>query len=262
MVSSLVFLAALFGVSEGRLRYGRRDLESSDKLHVLISLNNDPSTFTSSLAHSISYGAGLTRVNAVSAVVSKEDYNSLMDHPDVKSVELDEMLYPDSFGETFPYGIAMTQGVDPSMGTKAASTSDDSACSSPSSFKVAIIDSGLEVAHPDVTCRSIDDEDTNCVGMSFVEGGNEKWYAPQSTHGTHVYGTIGASRSNNQGVSGMLTDDNVCFLIGQVFGKDGGARTSTIMNAVEWAVNQGAKVINMSLGKCCWRLWCGKLSIF
>lgn len=46
----------------------------------------------------------------------------------------------------------------------------------------------------------------------------------------------------------MLTDENICLLIAQVFGPDESAKSSTVIEAVEWAVINGANVINMSLG--------------
>lgn len=46
----------------------------------------------------------------------------------------------------------------------------------------------------------------------------------------------------------MLPDSNVCFLIGQVFGSSGNAQTSSIIEAMEWAIESGAHVINLSLG--------------
>jgi serine protease len=68
-------------------------------------------------------------------------------------------------------------------------------------------------------------------------------------HGTHVAGTIGASGTNNEGIEGIVADNNICFLIARVFGESGdGAKMSDVFTAVEWLVNQGAKVVNMSLG--------------
>jgi len=46
----------------------------------------------------------------------------------------------------------------------------------------------------------------------------------------------------------LSDDDNVCYLIGQVFGSSGNTQTSTILEAVSWALENGADVINMSLG--------------
>jgi len=60
-------------------------------------------------------------------------------------------------------------------------------------------------------------------------------------------GIIGALQ-NQRGVVGMIPDGNVCFLIARVFDEKGGALFSTIMKAVQWAADEGASVINLSLG--------------
>lgn len=62
-------------------------------------------------------------------------------------------------------------------------------------------------------------------------------------------GTIGALGTNNEGIVGMVKDKKLCYLIARTFGdQDGSASFSAILQAVRWAVLEGAKVINMSLG--------------
>lgn len=62
-------------------------------------------------------------------------------------------------------------------------------------------------------------------------------------------GVIGARGDNGFGIQGILSDGNFCFLIGRVFGESGaGSKISSIFDAVEWMVEKGAHVINMSLG--------------
>jgi len=64
-----------------------------------------------------------------------------------------------------------------------------------------------------------------------------------------VFGTIGASGTNNEGVQGVIPDGNVCYIIARVFGESGiGSSMSDIFEAVGWMVEKGARVINMSLG--------------
>jgi serine protease len=80
----------------------------------------------------------------------------------------------------------------------------------------------------------------------------EPWYAPKNRgyHGTHVFGTIGGIGGNNEGVTSMVPDSGgICYLIARVFDDAGnGQFTSVIDAAIDWAINQGADVINMSLG--------------
>jgi subtilisin family serine protease len=64
-----------------------------------------------------------------------------------------------------------------------------------------------------------------------------------------VAGIIGASGKNNEGIQGVINDGNICFINARVFGEnDGGTRMSAIFEAIEWLVDEGAKVINLSLG--------------
>jgi serine protease len=105
--------------------------------------------------------------------------------------------------------------------------------------------------HPDIPCLPIDDENTNCVGAEFGLGlFDGLWHNPiKRYHGTHVAGVIGARGDNGFGVQGIIPDGNFCFLIGRVFGESGtGTKMSSIFAAVEWMVDHGANVINMSLG--------------
>jgi serine protease len=143
------------------------------------------------------------------------------------------------------YGVDFTQSdsdipSSPTMGD----------CSNPSTFKVAIVDSGYMKNHPDSPCFTDPDGKTNCIGYSFV---GDPWDAPVSHwHGTHVMGIIGSLGGSgpytNVGV--MPTRNDICYVFYRVFPEPwGGASWSTIFAAVDKAViDEGAKVINMSLG--------------
>jgi serine protease len=105
--------------------------------------------------------------------------------------------------------------------------------------------------HPDIPCLPLDSENTNCVGKEFgIDAGDGLWYNPiRRVHGTHVTGTIGANGLNNVGIQGIVNDGNLCFIIGRVFGESSeGTRISSIFDAIEWVADQGADVINLSLG--------------
>ena len=65
-------------------------------------------------------------------------------------------------------------------------------------------------------------------------------------HGTHVAGLIGAGRNNGVGIDGIA--DNVKLMILRVV-PDGDEYDKDIALAIRYAVNNGAKVINMSFGK-------------
>ena len=81
---------------------------------------------------------------------------------------------------------------------------------------------------------------------------NERYYGnnhvkgPDALHGTHVAGIIAAMRNNNIGINGIA--DNVRIMVVRAV-PDGDERDKDVANAIRYAVDNGAKVINMSFGK-------------
>jgi cell wall-associated protease len=76
--------------------------------------------------------------------------------------------------------------------------------------------------------------------------GNNDVKGPDATHGTHVAGIIGADRKNNIGIKGIA--DNVRIMSVRAV-PNGDERDKDIANAILYAVDNGAKIINMSFGK-------------
>jgi subtilisin family serine protease len=69
---------------------------------------------------------------------------------------------------------------------------------------------------------------------------------PDATHGTHVAGIIAAKRNNKIGMNGMA--ENVSIMVLRIV-PDGDERDKDIANAIRYAADNGAKIINMSFGK-------------
>lgn len=76
--------------------------------------------------------------------------------------------------------------------------------------------------------------------------GNNDVTGPDAMHGTHVAGIIGAVRNNNVGMDGVA--DNVRLMSVRAV-PDGDERDKDVANAIRYAVDNGATVINMSFGK-------------
>ncbi|WP_207536226.1 S8 family peptidase [Desertivirga arenae] len=76
--------------------------------------------------------------------------------------------------------------------------------------------------------------------------GNADITGPDALHGTHVAGIIAADRTNKLGIKGVA--DNV-RIMGVRTVPDGDERDKDVANAIRYAVDNGAKVINMSFGK-------------
>lgn len=76
--------------------------------------------------------------------------------------------------------------------------------------------------------------------------GNNDYEGPDALHGTHVAGIIGAVRDNKIGMDGVAP--NVQLMSVRAV-PDGDERDKDVANAIRYAVDNGAKVINMSFGK-------------
>ena len=76
--------------------------------------------------------------------------------------------------------------------------------------------------------------------------GNNDITGPDAEHGSHVAGIIGAVRNNNLGIKGVA--DNVKIMALRTV-PDGDERDKDVANSIRYAVDNGAKIINMSFGK-------------
>jgi subtilisin family serine protease len=102
--------------------------------------------------------------------------------------------------------------------------------------KVAVIDSGIDGTHPEFKGRVL-------KAKSFVGGSPFK---DEQGHGTFVAGEIAANPSNAVGIAGIAF--NAQLLIAKVVEDDGTVSLSGEVAAIRWAVANGARVINLSLG--------------
>lgn len=98
--------------------------------------------------------------------------------------------------------------------------------------------------NPDLDSRSV-------VGDNYANTnehlyGNNHYEGPEGSHGTHVAGIIAAVRTNNLGMKGIA--DNVRIMVVRVV-PNGDERDKDIANGIRYAVDNGAKIINMSFGK-------------
>lgn len=104
------------------------------------------------------------------------------------------------------------------------------------SIKVAVIDTGIYASHPDLSGQLL-------PGYNMSDSMSQPY--PED-HGTHVAGIIAAKKNN--GIGGYGINPNAKILPIDVFSRDVGATDYAIAEAILYAVKNGAKVINMSLG--------------
>ena len=76
--------------------------------------------------------------------------------------------------------------------------------------------------------------------------GNSDCKGPNSFHGTHVAGIIGASRKNGIGMDGVAADVQIMAIRAIPSGDE---RDKDVANAIRYAVDNGATILNMSFGK-------------
>jgi Subtilase family len=102
--------------------------------------------------------------------------------------------------------------------------------------RVAVLDSGIDSAHPELQNRIAD-------GESFVAS---SWESDTNGHGTFVAGEIAAALNNAQGIAGVGFPSTL--LIAKIVRSDGTISPDAEAKAIRWAVDNGARVINMSFG--------------
>ncbi len=102
---------------------------------------------------------------------------------------------------------------------------------------VAVIDSGVDMDHPEFTGKLV-------AGKDWANDDN--WPDDDHGHGTHVAGIVGAIGNNGAGVAGVAWNTRIMPL--KTLDADGSGWVSWSIQAVLWAADNGADVINMSLG--------------
>ena len=106
--------------------------------------------------------------------------------------------------------------------------------------------SGVTVAVLDTGLRTNGVDGIGCVvpGTDIVNNDDDP--TDGDGHGTHVSGTIAQATNNNTGVAGLA--HGACIMPVKVLGDNGSGSFADIAEGIMYAVNNGAKVINMSLG--------------
>lgn len=159
-------------------------------------------------------------VPAVSATVSRGNIPNLKKNGNVKAIDEDIIMY--ALAEVIPWGVDRIDAelVHPTnKGT---------------GIKVAILDTGIDLSHPDLNVAG------NVTFVSGTTSGND-----DNGHGTLVAG-IAAALDNDIGVIGVAPEASLYAV--KVLGLNGGGYMSDIMSGLQWAIDNGMQVINMSFG--------------
>ncbi len=161
---------------------------------------------------------------------SEESVVARLSHnPHIKSAELDYLVSPDLIPND-PYYFNTWHL--PKIG--AAEAWDDS---QGSAVTVAILDSGVDSAHPDFAGRIV-------PGWNFYD--NNSNTSDVYGHGTKVAGAAAAGTNNGTGVSGIAGQSKIMPI--RVTSTTGSGYVSMLSQGTVWAADHGARVVNMSFG--------------
>ena len=127
---------------------------------------------------------------------------------------------------------------------------------------VAVVDTGVQITHPDLAGRvwtnpgeipgnGVDDDGNGRIddlnGWDFAAGDASVYDDPAGDrHGTHVAGVVAAARGNGIGIAGVA--DNARIMPLKFIGSDGSGSNVDAIDAIRYAVENGARVINASFG--------------
>ncbi|MFC4323568.1 S8 family peptidase [Litchfieldia salsa] len=103
--------------------------------------------------------------------------------------------------------------------------------------RIAVLDTGVDLDHPDLVGRLT-------KGYNIVD--NTNLPDDDNGHGTHVAGVIASETNNKEGVAGITWFNPIMPI--KVMGNEGYGSSFDIANGIIWATDNGADVINLSLG--------------
>ncbi len=101
---------------------------------------------------------------------------------------------------------------------------------------VAVIDTGVDYNHPDLLGRVV-------LGRNYINNSDDP--LDDHGHGTHVAGTIGAATNNEIGISSTSWGAKILAI--KACDNNGDCVTSNVVRGVSYALERGAKIINISI---------------
>jgi serine protease len=118
-----------------------------------------------------------------------------------------------------------------------------------------VVDTGVSAAHPDLTGRVRTDLGATCLDLTPCVSGPA---TDDNGHGTHVAGIAGAATNNGIGVAGVAFSSPIIPV--KVLDSTGSGYDSDVADGIVWAAQQGARVINLSLGGAYSQTDCGAVA--
>jgi serine protease len=120
---------------------------------------------------------------------------------------------------------------------------------------LAVVDTGVSAAHPDLTGRVSTDLGATCLYPNPCLAGPA---TDDEGHGTHVAGIAGAATNNGIGVAGVAFSSPIIPV--KVLDSTGSGYDSDVASGIIWAAQHGARVINLSIGGAYSQTMCNAVS--
>jgi subtilisin family serine protease len=112
---------------------------------------------------------------------------------------------------------------------------------------IGVVDSGVDLAHEDLAGKVV--ASVNCVGSNGHPATCAGSAQDDDGHGTHVSGIAAASTNNGKGVAAVAPGAGL--LVAKALANQNGQEQGTVADitaGIEWVVDHGARVVNLSLG--------------
>jgi subtilisin len=196
--------------------------ENKEKVPVLINFKDKTDTELIK-AHGGNVKYEYTIIPAVAAELPPQAIDALSKNPKIAFIEPDGQAQ--ILADEIPWGIARIDA-----------TGAHSIGVTGNGIRVAVLDTGIDYNHPDLKANYLG-------GYDFVNADNDPM--DDNSHGTHVAGTV-AALSNGIGVLGAAPQTGLYAV--KVADSSGSCSYSNIIAGINWAVNNNANVITMSLG--------------
>lgn len=196
--------------------------EKNEKIPVLINFKEKTDTELVK-AHGGNVKYEYTIIRAVAAELPQQAIDALSKNPNIAFIEPDAKAQ--ILADEIPWGISR---IDATRAQSSGFTGNG--------IKVAVLDTGIDYNHPDLKANYLG-------GYDFVNADNDPM--DDHSHGTHVAGTV-AALNNEIGVLGAAPHAGLYAV--KVADSSGSCSYSNIIAGINWAVNNNANIITMSLG--------------
>jgi serine protease len=110
-------------------------------------------------------------------------------------------------------------------------------------IKIGVVDTGADLGHEDLVGKIA--AGTSCVGSAGIPAACTGSAQDDQGHGTHVAGIAAADTLNGKGVASVAP--GATLVVVKALGSQGSGALNDVNAGIKWAVDHGARVINLSL---------------